>query len=261
MICAMIEKYKDLLSALSRVLSGSPSNVSLRFNRSYVTVSDIAQQFYCEEKLRLMYSEGKVETPDVELGRIVHESLLSGHPITVDELISKAIRSDYLVATIPLVMIYRDVPIVGVPDAMVFSRGRVLGVVEIKTSNRWLFRLFRSEYVQAQLYAYMAYRLGLCDRSVKVLVAKVRRDPDVGNYVRSKMFEDVRRALNLNVQLGFTMTSSDYVIHARELDLSVERDLEWALRYWRFERDEQTSSSRGKCISCEYRHLCSKRAI
>ncbi|WP_243679553.1 hypothetical protein [Vulcanisaeta souniana] len=41
----------------------------IRFGRNYITVSEIAQQLYCEYKLHLSIIEGKIQTPPaMEMG-------------------------------------------------------------------------------------------------------------------------------------------------------------------------------------------------
>ncbi len=51
------------------------SNPIIRFNRDYVTVSEIAQQLYCEYKLHLSIIEGRIQTPAMEMGIIIHDEV------------------------------------------------------------------------------------------------------------------------------------------------------------------------------------------
>ncbi len=134
----------------------------VRFNRDYVTVSEIAQQLFCEYKLHMSIIEGRIQTPAMELGIIIHDEVFRGGRRVNEEEFMKAVKNNELVvATLPLMINIDGISIIGIPDAIVFMRGVAKAVIELKTSNRWLDRLFDSEYVQAQLYAYLINKLGL----------------------------------------------------------------------------------------------------
>ncbi len=244
-------KYFEFLRSLST------SSQRLRFNRRYVTVSEIAQQFYCEEKLRLSIIEGKVETEATVLGTLIHENLLRGEELSLEELLRR-IESGYrVVASLPLVGIIDEIPIVGIPDAIVFINGIASIVIELKTSNKWLDTVFKTEYVQAQTYAYLLHELNIASKNLIVSIAKLKRDPE---YVKSKRLEILKEILKILDQVSITpiiIHKKDLTIHCMPFDESIIHDIKWALAFWKMERELQPTSSLSRCLSCEYRHICS----
>ncbi|MBO8180705.1 MAG: hypothetical protein H0Z19_09575 [Archaeoglobus sp.] len=60
-----------------------------RHNRSTISISDIAEQFYCEYTLDLKYKEGDISTIDKDEGDRIHEEILSGKKVSGWEAIEK----------------------------------------------------------------------------------------------------------------------------------------------------------------------------
>lgn len=67
-----LESFDSLLKELkqNRELGGR-----LRFGRSMIVASDIAEQFYCEKKVEMEYLHGEVETEAKNIGTEAHEKL------------------------------------------------------------------------------------------------------------------------------------------------------------------------------------------
>ncbi|WP_238375042.1 PD-(D/E)XK nuclease family protein [Vulcanisaeta thermophila] len=224
--------------------------------RGYVLVSEIARQFYCEYSLHLSLNDSVPETPSMELGGIIHDEVFGDIRVGGGELMGIVRSRPLVIATLTLALDINDVKVVGVPDAVVFMNGVARFVVELKTSNRWLDTLFRHEYVQAQLYAYLVDRLGL-GREPLVVIVKAPRDLDLVGKLRVL----IRREL-LSKYLGNTsllpvkLRLRHAVIHVLPFDRSVEVDLRWALDYWLGNREPTASPSPGKCVSCPFRSRC-----
>jgi Type I restriction enzyme R protein N terminus (HSDR_N). len=127
----------------------------LRFGRSYITVSEIAQQFFCEYKLHMAIIEGKVETPSMEVGIVIHDEVFKGKSVDATEFLDIVRNNPVVIATLPLVVGIGDVVIVGIPDAVLFINGIAKAVIELKTSNKWLEQGFRDENVQHNCTAYL----------------------------------------------------------------------------------------------------------
>ncbi|OYT26071.1 MAG: hypothetical protein B6V02_02420 [Thermoprotei archaeon ex4572_64] len=149
----------------------------------------------------------------------------------------------------------------GVPDAVIFINGLASVVIELKTSNKWLDTVFKTEYVQAQTYAYLLHELNIASKDLIVSIAKLKRDPE---YVKSKRLEVLREVLKILDQVSVTPVTihkRDLTIHCMPFDESIIHDIKWALAFWKMERELQPSNSLSKCLSCEYRHLCTLRSV
>ncbi len=252
-----IEKMYDLVID---ILSGKIQCAEkLRFERKYLIVSEIAQQFYCEHKLSLMYREGKVETEEKKLGTIIHEEVFKGRSITLQELLDKILTCKMLVATMPIATMFCNVPILGIPDAIVFYEGEATHVIELKTTNRWVGKVFTCEYVQAQLYSYILVREKVASNSELVVsIVKLRRNIELTDELRLRI---IRKVQDLSSKLAHgaehvSLRGQDYSIFLYHYDPSIEGYLSWALGYWRMSREEYIPQNPAKCIRCEYRHLC-----
>jgi len=232
----------------------------LRFGRSYITVSEIAQQFFCEYKLHMAINEGKVETPSMEVGIVIHDEVFKGKSVDATEFLNIVRNNPVVIATLPLVVGIGDVVIVGIPDAVLFINGIAKAVIELKTSNKWLDRVFENENVQAQLYAYLINKLGL-GRDPLIVIIKSKRDPGVVPSLRKSIYSAVVDYVNSAVELPAKVRFRDFTMYIDGFDRSIEARLRWALDYWLMRRDVQATPSPGKCSVCEYRGNCPFKAL
>ncbi|ADN50363.1 hypothetical protein [Vulcanisaeta distributa] len=235
------------------------SNPIIRFNRDYVTVSEIAQQLYCEYKLHLSIIEGRIQTPAMEMGIIIHDEVFKGRSVNEEEFMNAVRSNELVVATLPLMININGINIIGIPDAVVFMKGVAKAVIELKTSNRWLDRLFDNEYVQAQLYAYLINKLGL-GADPYVMVVKVKRDVSITERLRRSIFSTAIKYLTSAVELPARIRFRDFTIYINEFDKSIEAHLRWALDYWLMRREPRAIPSVGKCAVCEFNDKCPFRA-
>lgn len=250
----MIEK---LINEFTKIISGK-SNVNLRFGKTYVTVSEIAQQFYCEEKLNILYREGKIQTLELELGELIHEEFFKGKEISIEDLLQKIEEVEKIVVTFPICTIVNEIPIIGIPDAIILNKSKVIGVVELKTSNKWLYKIFKPEYVQIQTYAYILKKWNLLSKDVKLFLVKIKRDVELTKALRNEIFNKILLLVN-KIFYESTIITQNYVIHVLNFDYGIESCIKWALKFWTMERKEYISKNPNKCKSCEFRHLCSKK--
>ena len=232
----------------------------IRFGRSYVTVSEIAQQFFCEYKLHIAITEGRVETPQMEMGVLIHDEVFRGRSVSAEEFLGIVRSNPVVVATLPLVFSIDGVTIMGVPDAVVFMNGTARAIVELKTSNKWLDRVFDNEYVQAQLYAYLVHKLGLGNNPLVVII-KSRRDPGIVPDLRRRIYSTVIEYVSKAVEMPIKARFRGFTMYVDNFDTSIEARLKWAIDYWLMRREPQASPSPGKCLACEYRDRCPFRNI
>ena len=66
-------QYKNQVSLSKKIRK---KKGRLRFNLSYLRVSDIASQFYDEKKLETEYLQGKEQTEELKIGKDGHEKLI-----------------------------------------------------------------------------------------------------------------------------------------------------------------------------------------
>ncbi len=252
-----IEKMHDLVVD---ILSGRVQFTGkLRFDKRYLTVSEIAQQFYCEHKLSLMYREGKIETEEKKLGTVIHEEVFRGKSVSFQELLDKILTCKILIATMPIATMYGDIPILGVPDAIVFSEGKATHVIELKTTNRWTSRVFTCEYVQAQLYSYILVKEEVASNNdLVVSIVKLKRDVELTDKLRTKIFKKVQELASKLAHGAehVSLRGQNYSIFLYHYDNSIEGYLSWALGFWKMSREEYVPQNPAKCLRCEYRHLC-----
>jgi hypothetical protein len=69
---AQLESFDSLLKELKQ---NREQGGRLRFGRSAIVASDIAEQFYCEKKVEMEYLRGEVETEAKHIGTEAHEKL------------------------------------------------------------------------------------------------------------------------------------------------------------------------------------------
>jgi len=252
----MLENFRKLSDLIWDIVLGRVCARGLKFDKRYLIVSEIAQQFYCEHKLELMYREGKVETEEMRLGTYIHEEMFRGEKLSTEELVDKLLTYRRVVASFPIAIVYRSVPILGVPDAVIFEEGRPIALVELKTTKRWIGKVFTCEYVQAQLYSYMLQVNELAG-NMNVIIVKVSRDVELTDDVRRRL---LNRALTLIEKYNgseIVVRGEKYSIHIYENDGAAFRYLDWALGYWLGTRGVYVPlDSRSRCRKCEYRHLC-----
>ncbi|WP_229709663.1 PD-(D/E)XK nuclease family protein [Vulcanisaeta souniana] len=227
----------------------------IRFGRNYITVSEIAQQLYCEYKLHLSIIEGKIQTPAMEMGIIIHDEVFKGSRVSVEGLVNAVRNNELVIATLPLMVNINEITVIGIPDAVLFMKGVAKAVIELKTSNRWLDRLFDSEYVQAQLYAYLVNKLGLGVDPL-VMVIKTKRDSSATEKLRKNIYSAAIKYLVSTMEVPAKVKFRDFVIYINGFDRSIEAHLKWALDYWLMHREPGASPTIGKCATCEFNDRC-----
>jgi hypothetical protein len=132
-----LERYLANESAINRRLRDPVKAERLKFNQLYVKASAIAEQFYCELKVEMGHLHGRVETENKREGSEGHETLQSGSLEADRREILRRVFSGrtVIVHELPLLTGYRDVVLVGQPDAILFKGGDPLVVFEYKFSN------------------------------------------------------------------------------------------------------------------------------
>ncbi|MGC8607701.1 MAG: hypothetical protein ACP5GZ_06040 [Vulcanisaeta sp.] len=152
-----------------------------------------------------------------------------------------------------LVMVRRNVPILGLPDLIINLDNKPTYIIELKTTNNLTNLKFMRgrEALQAESYFHMMNYLGLNPRGAAIIkivrgsefriidnIDLIIRSLDGGeDFVRLTKYVVIHR---INVR-GF----NDFL-----------KDVDYSLDYWLGLRNPRPSPSRGLCSGCEHRRYC-----
>lgn len=249
-----LENFDSMLKELSR--KREKREGTLRFNKSAVSVSDIAEQYYCEKKLEMEHLHGEIETEAKTLGSQAHEKLIEDAVEIKREALWKKIYGKEPVLAVEMFILgkYQDVFLAGQPDAVMFYRGHPIVVFEFKFSKSGI--AYPSHHVQAQMYGLILENMGF-DTSrlfyaIVVADPKTRGDPELQ-----------RKAIDAIFNRGFEesiLSTDDTIIHFCKFHPSeAEESLQWASEYWYQNREATPTTNPKKCSKCEYQTKCHNR--
>ncbi len=157
------------------------------------------------------------------------------------------------VQEVSLVMIRRNVPILGLPDLIINLDGKPAYIIELKTtSNPANIRTIRGrEALQCESYFHMVNYLGFKPRGaaiIKIVRGSEFRIIDNIDLIIKRLEDDEG-----SVQLMKYVTI--HRIRVREFN-DFLRDVDYALEYWLGLRNPKASPNRGLCSFCEHRGYC-----
>ena len=248
---AQLEIFDSMLKELRR--RRQEGDGRLRFDRSAVSVSDIAEQYYCEKKLEMEYLHGEIETEAKTIGSEAHEKLIEDAVEIKREALWRKIYGKEPVLAVEMFILgkYRDVFLAGQPDAVMFYKGRPIVVFEFKFSKSGM--AYPSHHVQAQMYCLILENMGF-DTSrlfyaIVVADPKTRGDPELQ-----------RKAIDAIFNKGFEesiLSTDDTIIHFCKFHPSeAEESLRLAVEFWKQNREASPTSNPNKCSKCEYQSQC-----
>jgi len=175
------EKMKQLeqqLAEQERLLQAvmtkqEDNDSSLRFGLTSISASCIAEQYFCEKKVEMQYLHGRVETESKLLGTEGHETLLIDTVKVKHAEIFKRIWSGRPIIAHEVLLLsrYRDLILIGRPDAIVFSKAMPLFLFEYKFSRSPI--PFNSYHVQAKVYGKILEGMGFETRKLHYVLAVV----------------------------------------------------------------------------------------
>jgi CRISPR/Cas system-associated exonuclease Cas4 (RecB family) len=252
------KQLEDFDSLIRELKENRNAHARLRFGRSVIAASDIAEQFYCERKLEMEFLHGEVETEAKNIGSEAHESLTEDAVKVNRERLRQDIYSDkpMFALEMPLLGKYGDVFLAGKPDSVLFAGGCPLVVFEYKFSRSGA--AYPSYHVQAQVYCVLLENMGF-DVS-KLFYTIVVADPKTkgSRALRQDVLNTVTRR-----GIGEATHSIDNAkIYCNKFHRdNAEKYLTWALEFWRQYREAQPTSNQNKCARCEYQSQCQNAGI
>lgn len=225
----------------------------LRFDCHLIKASDVAQQFFCEKKVEMQYVHGKIETEEKILGTEAHQKLLEDTRTIKRKKLWKKIygKTPIFAHEMFLLAKYQDVVLAGMPDSVLFANGIPAIVFEYKFSRSG--RIFDSYQVQTRTYGILLKGMGF-DTSrlfcaIVVAEPRVRDDVELKHRVVDAVVKNGPKEAVLNVD-------GAKIFFERFDGTKAEQDLDWAVAFWRKEREAIPTDNPNKCIRCEYSTEC-----
>jgi hypothetical protein len=163
-------KWEDLLDNITSLINVEKE---YKHGRKFVIASDIAQQFYCEQKVENSYSIGEISTEAKEIGTMIHDEMIKMEKVERSQLINEIKSGKELIASFLLLGEIGGVTVVGKPDAILFVKQRPVMLIELKTTKGSVSKLWPDQELQAQIYAYLLEQVGFDISKLRIFVMKV----------------------------------------------------------------------------------------
>ena len=252
--------WEDSLKLVQGVISELAEKVEkgkadLRFGLPAVAASSIAAQYYCEKKVELGQTLGREETPEMRLGIEAHERLLEGTIKTKRERVWRHIASGVATMVREMLLLgkYKDIIIGGVADGIYFDEGTPKILVEYKFTKSQ--RPWRDYHVQARVYCLLLHLMGFNTERLKY--ALILAPPECKE--RKELKEIVKAILSNPGKDMMEVKVNEVVARIYVADFEMNRamqDLDWALGFWKMEREATPTRKAGKCAICEFKQTC-----
>jgi len=228
---------------------------NLKFGKIAISASDVGLQYFCEKKVEMRHVHGDIKTESKIVGTEAHEKLLEGSAkIKRRELWQKIYSLQPIFALEMLLFAeYKGVILVGVADSILFMNGLPLLLLEYKFSKSG--RPFRDHHVQARVYGLILENMGF--NTDRLSYAIVIADPNARN--NKELRKRVIDAIIKNRQKEAVLVIKDARVYLNKFDYAeAENDLDWAIGFWKNEREAIPTRNSNKCKSCEYNTKCEK---
>jgi len=250
-----LEKFNSLRDQIA--VRKEKNEGDLRFNRCSIRASDVAGQYYCEKKIEMEYLYGEVETEPKNQGTEAHENLLEGSEAVSQEDIWKAVYGKRPVLALEWLLLaeYKDIILIGQPDSVLFENGFPLVVFEYKFSRSK--RAYPSYHVQAGFYGILLKSIGFDTGKLYYAIVVADRNARDDPNLKENVFEAIKKN-GLNKAI---LPIENAVIYLNKFDKQeAKSSIEWAIQFWKGQREAISTTNPNKCRICEYQEEC-KRLI
>ncbi len=249
--------WKDLWKREEEFLSSA--RPEFRHDTKFVGVSTLAGQFYCEYKVENEFALGEIPTDAKETGAELHDELIPGVEITAKDFVRLVSRKKPSYAVLRVWGTVSDLRLVGMPDHIVWSGGRPLWLLELKTTKGDPTSLWEDQANQVRIYGLLLDSMGFDCSKLRLALVRLRAQ-GLSEESRRAWILSVSNALledrvgELESKFGGAMK-----VHLIEHDRAVAEESVRAKRgYWLVQREPTSSTSIGKCRACEYNSVCPK---
>jgi hypothetical protein len=237
-------------------LAGKPE---FRHDTAFVAVSAIAGQYFCEYKVENEFAFGEIPTEAKDTGTELHDELIPQVAITREQFVKLVERKKPSFAVLGVWGNVGGLRIVGMPDHIVWSEGKPLWLVELKTTRGDPDSLWPDQMNQIRIYALLLDQMGFdCSRLGLALVRL--RTEDLSDEERRLWVERVSEHLQSGKVAELEKRYKNTMkVHVLSHDKSAaEKSVLEKRGYWLGEREPTSSTSVGKCRACEYNSVCPK---
>ena len=229
---------------------------AFRHQLSFVGVSAIAQQFFCEAKVEQEYTRGEVPSEVKDAGTNLHEEILAMKRVGRKELIKHIEKGRSLTTSFPLYAEVGDLRVIGLPDAIIFEKAKPEWLIELKTTRGDHTRLWRDQLLQVRIYGLLLERMGFNCSKLRLALVRMRQERALEDEHKKAMLSLIRTALMKGhtgeLEKAYPMKFFLYPHDPREAETSVL----WAQDYWLKRREPIPTKNQSKCRGCEYRDVC-----
>jgi CRISPR/Cas system-associated exonuclease Cas4 (RecB family) len=230
-----------------------------RHGVSFVAVSSIAEQYYCEYKLENEFALGEIPTETKDSGTALHAELMPTERITREEFAEMVSRKEPSLGVLGVWGSAGGLKVVGEPDHIIWSRGKPLWVLELKTTRGDPTPLWEDQENQVRIYGLLLEKMGFDCSAMRLAVVRLRSG-ELGEEEKHQWIVKVSQAL---MEDDVQSLEAKYrgVMKAHLLTHDARRAEEAVLSksgYWMQQREPVASASVGKCRACEYNAVCPK---
>jgi hypothetical protein len=228
-------------------------DAGLRFDLATVSASSVGQQWFCEKKVEMRYLHGEVETEAKQVGIEAHDLLLADSVRVEREEIFQRIHlgEDILVREMHLLSKHNNVIIVGRPDAIFFFQSMPYMLFEYKFSRSPNPQ--DSYHNQAKVYCKILQNMGFDISQLHYALVVIHPTLRSNEELREKVTNMI--IANGPKEARLEEGGANIYIYPYNPD-DANRNIDWALDYWRKTREAVPTRNPYKCRSCEYKAEC-----
>jgi hypothetical protein len=249
--------WEDLWKAEQRFFDSGAGE--FRHGTSFVAVSSIAEQYYCEYKVENGFALGEIPTETKDSGTALHDELMPTEKITRDEFVKLVSRKEPSLAVLGVWGAAAGLKVVGVPDHIIWSEGKPTWVVELKTTSGDPNPLWEDQENQVRVYGLLLDRMGFDCSKMRLAVVRLKS----GELSEEEKKEWILRVSEALLKDGLHELEARYQgrmkAHLLEHDVGrAEKAVSSKAGYWLNEREPVSSTSVARCRACEYNSVCPK---
>ena len=238
------------------MLSAKPG---FRHGTAFIGVAALASQFYCEYKVENEFALGEVPTEAKAKGTELHDELMPQVEITVKEFAKLVGEKKPSYAVLGVWGEVEGLRLVGMPDHIVWSEGKPLWLVELKTTKGDPNPLWEDQEAQVRIYGLLLESMGFDCSKLRLALVRLRT-AELSDEERRLWVKRVSDSLmHGKVKELESKYNGLMKVHLIEHDRRRAEAVVDAKRgYWTGEREPASSTSEGKCRACEYNSVCPK---
>jgi len=238
------------------LLSARPE---FRHDTAFIGVSTLADQFYCEYKIENEFALGEIPTETKEKGTELHDELMPQVEITAKDFAELVSRKKPSYAILRVWGMAGGLKLIGMPDHIVWSSGRPLWLVELKTTKGDPNPLWEDQETQVRVYGLLLESMGFDCSKLRLALVRLKA-AELSAEDRKQWVTRVSDSLMAGkVEELESRYDGSMKVHLIRHDRLLAEEMVGAKRgYWTGEREPTSSTSVGRCRACEYKSVCPK---